>query len=122
MKEPAWLIRVIECFSNNTDELVCEFDLPNVELTELQRIWKMPADDPIVTCFSINEEQAQFFQQLIDIEFDFVRYSYFLAAYTVDWDATKREGGYMKLFPPPRDLPGFPEIKKVIPKSVERQS
>jgi len=31
MKEPAWLIRVIECFSNTTDELVFEFVLPNVD-------------------------------------------------------------------------------------------
>lgn len=48
MKEPAWLIRIIECFSNVTDELVCELVLPNVQLTELQRMWKRPADDPMV--------------------------------------------------------------------------
>ena len=46
--QPAWLIRVIECFSNVTDELVCEFVLPNVELTELQRMWKRPPDNPMV--------------------------------------------------------------------------
>ena len=48
MKEPAWLIRIIECFSNATDELVCESVLPNVELTELQRMWKRPPDNPMV--------------------------------------------------------------------------
>ena len=119
MKEPAWLVRIIEYFSNTTDELVGEFDLPNVELTELQRMWNMPADDPMVACFSINEEQVQFFQQLIDIEFDSLQYSYFLAAYTVDWEATKREGGYMSLFPPPRDLSEFPEAKQVTPRSID---
>ncbi|MEL6221959.1 MAG: hypothetical protein AAFR31_04875 [Cyanobacteria bacterium J06627_8] len=52
----------------------------------------MPADNPMVACFSITESQAQFFQKLIAIEFDFSQCSYFLAAYAVDWEATRREG------------------------------
>lgn len=82
-------------------------------------MWNVSVDEPMVACFPIDESQERFFQQLIDIEFDFVQYSYFLTAYTVDWEATKREGGYMGLFPPPRDLLGFPEIKQVIPKGID---
>lgn len=118
MKEPSWLVRVVEYFSNETDELIGEFALPHVELAELQRIWNAPSEEPMVECFSISEEQAQFFRELLGIDFDFAKYSYFLAAYTTDWEITKREGGYMGLFPPPKELPAFPEAKRVLPKSA----
>jgi hypothetical protein len=72
----------------------------------------------MVECFSIEEEQAPYFRGLGGVEFDFARYSYFLAAYTTDWEAMKREGGYMGLFPPPRELPAFPGARRVIPKAA----
>jgi hypothetical protein len=115
MSEPSWLVRVIEYFSNETDELIGEFALPQVELSEIQRLWSAPPDEPMVECYAIEKEQASFFRELAGIEFDFVRYSYFLAAYTTDWETTKREGGYMGLFPPPKELPAFPEARRVMP-------
>ena len=48
MKEPNWLVRVVEYFSNETDELVGEFVLSQVELSELQRLWNAPPDGPMV--------------------------------------------------------------------------
>ena len=118
MKEPGWLVRVIEYFSKETDELMGEFVLPQVELSGLQQLWNAPPDEPMVECFSIEEERAPFFRELAGIEFDFARYSYFLAAYTTDWEAAKREGGYLGLFPPPKELPTFPEARRVLPKSA----
>jgi hypothetical protein len=118
MSEPSWLVRVIEYFSIETDELVGEFALPQVELSELQRLWGAPPDEPMVECFSIEEERAPFFREMASIEFDFARYSYFLAAYTTDWEATKREGGYMGLYPPPKELPAFAEARRVMPKGA----
>jgi len=61
----------------------------------------------MVECFSISEEKAQFFRELLGVEFDFAKRGYFLAAYTTDWEATRRGSGYMSLFPPPRKLPTF---------------
>ena len=118
MKEPEWLLRVVEYFSNRTEELEGEFVLPSIDLATLQRLWAAPHDQPMVECFPIEEGQAQFFRELAGIEFDFTHYSYFLTAYTTDWNATKGEGGYMGLFPPPRDLPAFPETRSIIPKSA----
>ena len=118
MKEPSWLVRVVEYYSNQTDEMVGQFALPQVELAELQRLWDAPPNEPMVDCFSITEDQALFFREVASIEFDFARYSYFLAAYTTDWEATERDGGYMGLFPPPRDLPAFPKAKRVMPKTA----
>jgi|GEM_PF-3091056 len=118
MKEPGWLVRIVEYFSNETDEFVGEFALPQVELSKLQRIWDASPDEPMIECFSIEEEQAQFFRDLAGIEFNFARFSYFMAAYTTDWEATICEGGYMGLFPPPRELPAFSEARRVIPKTA----
>ncbi len=118
MSEPSWLVRVIEYFSNETDELIGELNLPQVELSELQRLWGAPPDEPMVECFSIEEEQAPFFREFAGIEFDFARYSYFLSAYTTDWEAMKREGGYMGLFPPPKELPAFAGTRRVMPKDA----
>jgi hypothetical protein len=118
MNEPGWLVRVVEYFSNETDELVGEVALPQVELAELQRLWDAPPGEPMVECLSIGEGQAPFFRELAGIEFDFARYSYFLAAYTTDWGAAEREGGYMGLYPPPRELTAFPEARRVTPKGA----
>jgi hypothetical protein len=118
MKEPSWLVRVVEYFSNETDELVGEIPLPQCELAELQRIWNAPCDEPMVECFSIEEDQALFFREFAGVDFDFTRYSYYLAAYTTDWEATRREGGYMGLFPPPLELPAFPDVRHVMPKTT----
>jgi len=71
----------------------------------------------MVECFEIGDEQAMFLKELAEIEFDFTRYSYFLSAYTSDWEAMMREGGYIGLFPPPRELPAFPKARRVKPKS-----
>ena len=118
MKEPSWLERVIEYFSNETDELVGEIALPPIELATLQGLWGAPQSDPMVECSSVEEEQAPFFRAAAGVEFDFARYSYFLAAFTNDWEATKREGGYMGLFPAPRELPASPDARRVIPKTA----
>jgi hypothetical protein len=118
MGEPSWLVRVVEYFSNETDKLAGEVALPKVELSELQVLWNAPPDDPMVECFSIGEGRAQFFRDLVGIEFDFVSYSYFMAAYTTDLEAARREGGYMGLFPPPRELLAFPDARRVMPKTA----
>jgi len=51
------------------------------------------------------------------LEFDLARFSYFLSAYTTDWEATKQAGGFMGLYPPPKDLTGLPDLVKVKPKT-----
>ncbi|MEM6590477.1 MAG: hypothetical protein AAF651_01295 [Cyanobacteria bacterium P01_C01_bin.73] len=117
MEEPNWLKRVIEYFSNETDELVGEIALPAVDLATLQNLLGVSADNPMITGFSINEKEAVFLRRSADIEFDFAQYSYFLAAYTTDWEATKSEGGYMGVFPSPYKLPAFPDARCVMPKT-----
>jgi hypothetical protein len=118
IKEPSWLVRVVERYSNETDELTGEYILPEVGLSELQQVWNAAPTDPMVESFSIDPKQAQFLRGLAEIDFDFEQYSYFMSAYTTDWTATKQAGGYMGLFPPPRALPAFPDAKRVMPKTA----
>ena len=99
MKEPDWLVRVVEYYSNRTDERIGVFSLPRIELSELQRLWSAPPDEPMVDSFAIEEEQALFFRELAGIEFDFTRFSYMLVACTTDREAMRRDGGFMGLFP-----------------------
>jgi hypothetical protein len=117
MKEPSWLVRTIKYFSNETEELVGEFTLPEVDLAAIQILWNQQPTEPMVDMFSIDESQSQYFRQIANIQFDFSHYSYFLTAHTADWDATKREGGYIGLYPPPKNLPAFPDAKPVMPKT-----
>jgi len=116
MKEPSWLVRIVECFSNETDEFVCEFALPPIALSQLQEKWNQPTNEPMVGSFLVEEEQAKFLSELAEIEFDFIRYSYFLSAYTTDWEAAQLEGGYMGLFPPPKELAAFLNVRRRKPK------
>jgi len=116
-KEPIWLIRILESFSNETEELVEESKLPHIELWKLQRLWNAPSSNAMIECFSIEPEQADFFSNLVKINFDFEARSYFMSAYTTDWEATQREGGYMGMFPPPRSLPSFSDARRVLPKA-----
>ncbi len=119
MKQPSWLIRIIECYSVETEELVSETVLPHVELSALQRRWHMPENEPMISCFAIDANQARFLGELTGMDFDFKRYSYFLSSYTTDLAASHRDGGFMGLFPPPRELSAVPSAKRVLPKTPE---
>lgn len=118
MAEPDWLIRVIEYFSIATEEFLGEFALPQVELATLQKAWDVPATQPLVDCFPVGETQARVLHAATGINFDLTRHIYYLTAYTFDSAATMREGGYMGLYPPPREMPGIPTAIRVTPKTA----
>lgn len=115
--QPEWLVRIVECFSTETDALLDEVILPPIELSSLQEVWGRPTTDPMVECYEIGHEQAAFLSRVVGLEFDLARFSYFLSAYTTDWEATKQAGGFMGLYPPPKDLTGLPDLVKVKPKT-----
>lgn len=119
MKEPTWLVRVVDCYSNKTDDLVAEHRLPPIDLSELQRLWNVAADEPMLDCWPIQRKHARFLRGLLGIEFDLKNYSYFLSSFTTDFEASKREGGFMGRFPPPQTFPGIPGLRRVMPKNPE---
>ncbi len=119
-QDPKWLQRVVECYSKDTEELVSEHLLHSVALEELQALWGVSSDDPMVDGFDIDENQATFLQRCVDCNLDLNAYEYQLGAYTTDLEASKRDGGLMGRYPPPRELPAFPDAKKVKSKTSDR--
>ena len=75
------LTRSVCVFANDTDQLVEEFPLPEVDIAILRRLWNIADSDPMVHEFEIGPEQEDYFQQLLGIDFSFEKYSYFLSAH-----------------------------------------
>jgi hypothetical protein len=75
------LTRSVRVFSNDTDQLVEEFPLPEVDVATLRRLWNITDSDSMIHEFEIGLKQMDFFQQLLGIEFNFEKYSYFLSAH-----------------------------------------
>lgn len=121
IKQPTWLLRIIEIYSNKTKGLVDEHPLPTIDLETLQRLWNRPSSDPMIEMFEVTEAQREFLES-IDLALEFCNFSYFLAARKTDLDAQQRDGGFMGFFAPPHNLSAFPEAKSVKPKArVSRQ-
>jgi hypothetical protein len=114
--QPSWLLRSIEVYSNETEAMIEGYLLPSAKLRSLQRLWGRPANDPMVEMFEVTEKQRSVLES-IGITPDFRQFTYYLAAHTTDWDAMKRDGGFMGYFPPPFSLPAFPDAEPVKPKT-----
>ena len=117
-QDPKWLQRVVECYSKDTEEIVSEHLLHSITLEELQALWGVSLDDPMVGVFDIDKNQAAFLQRCVDCHLDLNAYDYQLCAYTTDLEASKRAGGFMGRYPPPRELPGFPDTTRIRSKTL----
>lgn len=116
MSDPEWLDRVVEWYSRKTDELEGECVLDGVVLARLQELWGMPSDNPMIDAFEVTPDHVDYLKQFADVNFDFEQFDYFVTAYCTDYEAMRRDGGFMGYFPAPRELPAFPEARRVRPK------
>jgi hypothetical protein len=73
------VIRAVTVFSNQTDQLIHEFPLPDIELQTLRDLWGAAESDPMIHEFEIGRAQKEFFQQVLGIELDLQEYSYFIS-------------------------------------------
>lgn len=117
MKDPKWLERVIEVFDKKTERLVAEHRIENIDVHMLQAVFGCAADDPMVDGYDIYRPQAILLESHSNCQFDLDRFDYQLATYTADFEQARAEGGYAGLYPPPRDLPAFPDAKRFKSKS-----
>ena len=68
----------------------------------------------MVDGFNVSKEQALFLKFFNpEIEFDFDKFDYQISSFTTDFEQSKREGGFMGLYPSPADLVGFPDLERV---------
>ncbi len=105
-EEPWWLVRTLEWFEKEPGaKLIGECDLETVQLAELQSRWNLSATDPMLNMYPVSESQRPYVQMHTDHVIRLDDYDYFIGCITKDWYAAQRDGGYMGLMPPPRNLP-----------------
>jgi hypothetical protein len=112
---PKWFKREIEIWERNGDNLAYAIPLPDIQLAVLQKYYGAEDDDPVIDMYVIEEDDVDFYNYFITLNFDFEKYEYWLHTYTTDISAAKIDGGFMGLFPPPKSLPGFPDAKRLKP-------
>ena|ERR1700754_3222066 len=102
VKQPEWLKREIQYFDKADDSLVGQTDLAPIELPVLQNYYEVDSEDPLFDMYQIEPVDATFLKPYTSLEFDFEKYDYWLAAYTDNWEQTKRDKGFMGEYPPPK--------------------
>lgn len=75
--------RVIVLYSNETDFLVDHVHI-DILLAVIQKIFDVPADNPMFDCYEINSKNAHLFDPFVKIDYDFERYSYMLEAWALE--------------------------------------
>jgi hypothetical protein len=73
------IVRSIAAYDNISEELVTKFNIDEISLAELKSLFQPSEEDPLMyNEYEINSEQVEFFQNRIEIEFDFKTFSYFV--------------------------------------------
>lgn len=101
MEEPNWLVRRLVWYSKITEFKEGECIMHGANLLDVQELWDLPEDDPMVECFDVSEVQASFLQEHVDTIINLNKYDYSLEACTSDFKKSKKDGGFMGLYPPP---------------------
>ena len=101
-KQPEWLKREIQYLNKDDESLAGREELAPIELSILQNYFETDQDDPIFDMYQVEPVDATFLKPYTSLEFDFEKYDYWLAAYTNNWEQTKRDKGFMGQYPPPK--------------------
>jgi hypothetical protein len=73
----------LQWFPVDGDDLVGELEVGALTKEEGRAIVEMPAADPLVGMFRLDERAACSLKSYIDVNFDFTRYEYFLGRFAV---------------------------------------
>lgn len=119
IQEPEWVRRYITCFSKETQHLIAEIDLPNLDLVELQKVWSRPETDPMFMCYPVGEAQQAFLQKAANIRLDLDAHLYFLEAACTDWRTMHEEGGFMGQYAAPLSLMNSPDAMQLTPEETQ---
>ena len=78
--------RYIAVYSEETEELIAEYDLASFDLVKFQTELNEPnSDNPMFDCYPIKEINVKFIESYINnkIEWDFNEKSYFVEAHAI---------------------------------------
>ena len=71
--------RVLRWFEKEGNDLVGEKLITNVSLEHLQKLFGIESENPMYDCYPVeSSEQINYFQNLLNFEFDTKSYEYFL--------------------------------------------
>lgn len=70
-------VRVITTFNKADESYLGEFRLNEFNLSEVQRIFNVPKENPMFDCWEITEESSDYFKR----KFDFKNHIYYIEAY-----------------------------------------
>ncbi len=78
------IVRSIELFDIETEELVSEIVLEHVNLDEIRSLYGLTSSNPVYHDYEISPNHAKYYSNKYNIEFDFNKFDYFLSCYTVE--------------------------------------
>lgn len=113
MNEPSWIVRIVEVYDKHSQELVTARELKPIAAGCLQALWGFAPQNPMIDSLNIPPRLAVELNRYTDLEFDFEKYDYQLATYTMDLEAARASGGYLGSIPAPLELPAFPGLRSV---------
>jgi hypothetical protein len=77
--------RVVTAYERDPgDALVDEWPITGLELSDLQKIFGRPPDDPMYECYPVRPEHLAALERHVDHAIDLERYEYFVEAYTTE--------------------------------------
>jgi len=77
--------RVINWFDKTTEKLKGEINIDHIKLDQLKMIFSPPPDDPLmIKPFVITQAIAEQLKQIVDIEFLFEKYDYYLECFKAE--------------------------------------
>lgn len=76
--------RLIRFFEKTSDKYVGEIELPEIELSELQKLFNEDRENPMYDCYPITTNEHTFFIQFLDKPLELDKYNYFLEADTYE--------------------------------------
>ena len=93
------------------EELVGEWPLKAISLEELRELFAIAATDPMYDVYAVTEDHVNRLQRCVDHRIDLRARDYFVEAIREDPDGDSHA--------PPRDLPAFPDARRVRPRTPE---
>lgn len=81
MKSRPRVRRLLSVFDKKTEKLIRDYELKNVNLSKMQKVFNQDPTDPMYYCYQITEKEAPYFRKKYGRRFHFKKREYFLATF-----------------------------------------
>ena len=70
--------RLVSAYDKKTDKFVRDYELTNLNVNEVQKLFNQNSGDPMYYCYCITEKEAPYFRKKYGYRFYFSKWVYFL--------------------------------------------